>query len=81
MRNYHFQQQEDADDRSIERKIRADEAAWDRWCKKADKAEAMIGELCREGRTVHYVYPVGGRYREGTRQELVDFLIRNRYVH
>jgi hypothetical protein len=40
-------------------------------------AEAMIGEL-NSGRL--YVYPVGGKYREGTRQELISFLIRNNYV-
>lgn len=44
------------------------------------QALPMIGELCREGRTVYYVYPDGGRYREGTRTELIAFLIRNKYV-
>ena len=44
------------------------------------KAERMIGELCREGRTVYYVFPEGGKYREGSFGELVDFLIRNHYV-
>jgi hypothetical protein len=45
------------------------------------KAEPMIGELCKEGRTVYYVYPVGGKYKEAaTRSELVAYLIRNRYV-
>lgn len=43
-------------------------------------AEAMIGELCKEGKQVFYVYPIGGKYREGPRHELIDFLIRNRYV-
>ncbi len=41
------------------------------------KAGRMVGELC-DGRC--YVWPVGGTYREGTRAELVAFLIRNRYV-
>ena len=45
-----------------------------------DKAEIMVGEVCREGKTVYYIYPIGGRYREGPKHELVDFLIRNRYV-
>lgn len=40
-------------------------------------AEAMIGELI-DGRC--YIYPTGGKYREGERHELVAFLIRNRYV-
>jgi hypothetical protein len=43
-------------------------------------ADAMIGELCKKGRTVYYVYPVGGRYRDGTRAELISFLVRNNYV-
>lgn len=41
------------------------------------KADQMIGEL-NSGKC--YVYPVGGRYREGTRAELVSFLVRNNYV-
>ncbi|TAN57141.1 MAG: hypothetical protein EPN20_17570 [Magnetospirillum sp.] len=41
----------------------------------------MIGELCRSGKPVLYVWPEGGKYREGTQTELVDFLIRNHYVH
>ncbi|AKF13611.1 hypothetical protein PHIN3_348 [Sinorhizobium phage phiN3] len=44
------------------------------------RAEQMIGELCRDGCPVYYVMPAGGRYREGARVELVDFLIRNNYV-
>ncbi len=45
-----------------------------------DRAEQMIGELCRDGCQVFYVYPAGGQYREGTRLELVQHLIRNRYA-
>lgn len=40
-------------------------------------ADTMIGELS-SGKL--YVYPVGGKYREGTRAELIAFLIRNRYA-
>lgn len=43
-------------------------------------AETMIGELTREGRTVYYVWPQGGKYREGTRADLIAFLIRNNYA-
>lgn len=43
-------------------------------------AEPLIGTLCREGREVFYVYPVGGRYREGSHGDLVAFLIRNNYA-
>lgn len=45
-----------------------------------DAAEKFIGELVREGRTVYYICPPGGKYREGSRVELIQFLIRNRYV-
>lgn len=45
--------------------------------RKEAAADRMIGELA-DGRC--YVYPVGGKYREGARHELVAFLIRNRYV-
>ena len=45
-----------------------------------DAAELMIGELCREGKPVLYVFPVGGKYREGSRLGLVSFLIRNNYA-
>ena len=59
-------------------------AAEDRYLKRLEKREAeaekMIGELCREGRKVFYVYPVGGKYREGSQGELIAFLIRNNYV-
>ena len=40
-------------------------------------AEAMIGELVN-GK--HYIFPIGGKYREGTKVELVRFLMRNKYV-
>ncbi|TAZ20739.1 hypothetical protein ELH77_19225 [Rhizobium ruizarguesonis] len=56
-------------------------AAEDRFLSRIEKreaaAEAMIGEL-NSGKL--YVYPVGGKYREGTRAELIAFLIRNNYV-
>lgn len=45
--------------------------------KREAEAEKMIGELS-SGKC--YVFPVGGKYREGTRLELVSFLIRNNYA-
>lgn len=45
-----------------------------------DAAQDMIGKLMRGGQVVFYVYPPGGKYREGSRGALVDFLVRNRYV-
>lgn len=59
-------------------------AAQDRYLARLEKreqaADRFIGELVREGRTVFYVYPAGGTYREGSHGDLVQFLIRNGYV-
>lgn len=56
-------------------------AAEDRYLTRVERreeaAEKMIGELV-SGKL--YVYPVGGKYREGTRRELINFLIRNNYA-
>lgn len=41
------------------------------------KAEKMVGELA-SGKC--YVFPVGGKYKEGNRYDLVKYLIRNKYV-
>ena len=45
------------------------------------RAAPLIGELCREGRTVYYVVTARGTVRESaSHSELVDYMIRNRYV-
>jgi len=45
------------------------------------KAAPMIGELFREGRTIHYAWPVGGKYFESLSWVTVaDYLIKNKYV-
>jgi hypothetical protein len=62
------------------RRMKNEDAAIARGDRQYDAAINMIGELCRDGKTVYYVSPAGGRYREGTRVELVDFLIRNKWV-
>lgn len=59
------------------RRIAAENRALDRRERREREAEKMIGELA-DGRC--YVYPAGGKYREGERYELVAFLIRNRYA-
>lgn len=41
------------------------------------KAEAMVGQLVHGG---YYIYPPGGKYRTGTKIDLIQFLIRNGYV-
>lgn len=59
-------------------------ASQDRYLKRLEKrekkAEEMIGILCREGKEVLYVWPQGGKYREGERHDLIAFLIRNKYA-
>jgi hypothetical protein len=57
-----------------------DYAAYVRMGKREEAAEKLVGELCREGQQVFYVWPQGGKYREGTRAELIAFLIRNNYA-
>jgi hypothetical protein len=56
-------------------------AAQDKFLERIEKREAaaekMVGEL-NSGKC--YVFPVGGKYREGTRSELIAFLIRNNYA-
>ena len=45
------------------------------------KAEPMIGELCREGVTLYYCWPVGGKYFESaSHSEVVQYLSRNHYI-
>lgn len=64
-----------------ERRRMAEEARYlARLEKRIDDADSMIGELVRDGETVLYVWPQGGRYREGSRAELSDFLMRNNYA-
>jgi hypothetical protein len=62
------------------RRVKAEDRAWDKMGEQLDAADAMIGELYRDGKTVYYVWPQGGKYREGSWGELTSFLIRNRYV-
>ena len=56
-------------------------AAQDRYLARLEKREAvaeqMIGELSN-GK--FYVWPTGGKYREGNRPDLINFLLRNNYV-
>ncbi len=68
------------------RRCKADDRAYDRLCKRMDAADPFIGELCREGRTVHYINlrrrdgTLTGRTKEGTRHDLIAYLLRNNYV-
>ena len=51
-----------------------------RFATREGNAAEQLGALIRDGKTVYYVWPAGGRYREGTRSELVSYLIRNQYA-
>ena len=62
------------------RRMRAEPQQIARLDRRIADAEQQIGELCREGRKVLYVFPVGGKYREGNRADLIAFLIRNNYA-
>lgn len=59
------------------RRLAADARRLDRLDRREAEASKMIGELA-SGKC--YVWPRGGRYREGTRAELIGFLVRNKYV-
>ena len=69
------------------RRAEADEQGWqDAADNKAAELKAaekellqkhpQIGVLCREGKTVYYVYPAGGLYQEGTLEQLAGALDR-----
>ena len=62
------------------RRFKADAKRADIEDRRWNEADRMVGTLIREGREVFYISPVGGRYREGTRSDLIAFLIRNKYV-
>jgi hypothetical protein len=59
------------------RRIKSQDRYHARIVAREDAADKMVGELS-SGKC--YVWPVGGKYREGTRLELVQFLIRNNYA-
>lgn len=61
----------------LNRRMASDDRYLARLEKREAKADAMIGEL-NSGKL--YVWPVGGKYREGTRADLIAFLLRNNYA-
>jgi hypothetical protein len=58
------------------RRIRREDAYVAREEKREAMAERHIGTLIREGRTVYYVWPPGGLYKEGGFFDLVKHLVR-----
>jgi hypothetical protein len=61
----------------LSRRLASEDRYLARLTKREELADRMIGELV-SGKL--YVFPVGGKYREGTRAELIAFLLRNRYA-
>ena len=65
-------------DARLSRRLKAEERYLERISRREEKAIEMIGELS-SGK--FYIFPVGGKFRESSsRVELIDFLVRNRYV-
>lgn len=62
------------------RRMHAEDRYLARMEKREAAAETMIGELIREGRTVFYIFPAGGKYREGGFGELIAYLIQRRFA-
>ena len=59
------------------RRLAANGRAEARLMQREAKAAEMVGELSSGN---CYVFPVGGKYREGTRADLISFLVRNNYA-
>lgn len=59
------------------RRMQAQDRFLNRLEKREEAAEKMIGELS-SGK--FYAWPIGGKYREGTQYDLVQYLIRNNYA-
>ena len=75
---------------NLEQQLNANEArrfaAEHRYLCRLEKLEAkaapMVGELVREGATVYYCWPAGGKYFESaSHTAVVDYLTRNKWVH
>ena len=61
-------------------RMKSEDRYLDRLEKKEEAAHKMVGTLIRNGKTINYIYPTNGRYREGSEQDLIAFLVRNQYV-
>ncbi len=68
------------------RHFAAEARQYDKLDRQIDQAEQLIGELIRDGKTVRYINVLSkagvltGKTVEGTRAELISYMIRNRYV-
>jgi hypothetical protein len=64
----------------VDTRANRDYAAYLARARRESAADGQIGALIRNGETVLYVWTTGGRYREGSRLELIDYLMRNNYA-
>ena len=64
----------------VSRRIKAGDRALTRLEKREARAEKLVGTILRDGQEVSYIYPQGGKYKEGRHFDLVAFLVRNNYV-
>jgi len=64
----------------VSRRLKAEEKVLTRLEKRGLRAEKLIGSIVRDGQEVSYIYPQGGKYKEGRHFDLVAFLVRNNYV-
>lgn len=62
------------------RRIQNEIRSLDKLYKLSECAEKMIGQLIRDGKTAYYIWPTSGKYKEGDKSDLINFLIRNNYV-
>lgn len=63
------------------RRMAAESRFLDRIERREKLAQSLVGELMREGKTIYYCWPKGGRYFESQSEQIViDRLIRNNYA-
>jgi len=54
--------------------------AWERADRRERQAESLIGVLIRDGKVVLYINLRNGKTKEGSRFELIGYLVKNNYV-
>lgn len=65
------------------RRLKNDDKTHLRMTRLENKANELIGELCKEGKQVFYInlHPLRkGKILEGSKADLMAYLIRNKYV-
>ena len=67
------------------RQVNQDRAADRQWLRDTTSSrdeifDRFLGQLNRDGQTVHYINLRNGKTKEGHPSTLIDYLIRNEYV-